>query len=279
MIEVLRVPLSEDLSGFTAVLWQHRIPHRVLEEGQEQLLLVPHNVNAEQIAQLYQMWQQGSDLSGLRVSRPGADRVSGLGRLWLTLTLIALSGIITLIISFDESAQVMRWFTLVDFQIKGNQIYYPGVVTSLMEGQLWRLISPAFMHFNLPHILFNLLWVWVVGRRIEQTLSWKVLLGLFLFSAIASNLAQFWVSGPMFGGMSGFVFALLGFAWLWDRVSPAFRIGLPPALMGFMMFWLVLGFTGVLEGLGLGAIANTAHLVGLLAGLLLVPVVRLFYRR
>jgi len=159
--------------------------------------------------------------------------------------------------------------------VQGNKIYYPDLLTSVSGGQVWRLFTPAFMHFNLPHILFNLLWVWVVGRRIESYLGWPVLLGLFLFSALASNIAPFWVSGPTFGGMSGFVFALLGFAWLWDRLRPAQLIGMPPALMGFMMFWLVLGFTGTLEVLGLGSVANTAHLAGLIAGLVVVPAIRL----
>ncbi|MDX2422522.1 MAG: rhomboid family intramembrane serine protease, partial [Amphritea sp.] len=190
--------------------------------------------------------------------------------------LIVVSVIITLLVSLGDNVQMMGWFTIVEFHVQGNKIYYADLLAMLMDGQVWRLITPAFMHFNVPHILFNLLWVWVVGRRIELLLGRSVLLGLFLFSALVSNVAQFWVSGPMFGGMSGFVFALLGFAWLWDRLKPTTMIGMPPALMGFMFFWLVLGFSGALESLGLGSIANTAHLAGLGAGLAIVPFVRLF---
>ncbi|MEH6579077.1 MAG: rhomboid family intramembrane serine protease [Amphritea sp.] len=279
MIEVLQVPLSEDLSGFTAVLWHHKIPHRVLERDDRQILMVPRTVNAEQILHLYQLWQQGDNLAGLQVRRSqSGGGVQGLWKSKLTIILIALSGLITLLIDRGENVELMRWLTIVDFRVQGDQIYYPSVTTVFTDGQLWRLVTPAFMHFNLPHILFNLLWVWVVGRRIELLLGLPVLLSIFLFSAITSNLAQFWASGPMFGGMSGVVFALLGFAWLWDKRRPAQKIGLPPALMGFMLFWLVLGFTGFLEGLGLGAIANTAHLVGLMSGLLLVMPVSLFKR-
>lgn len=279
MNEVFRVSLDQDLSGFTAILWQHKIPHRVLEQGEEQLLLVPYNVNAEQIAQLYQLWQQGVDLSGLQVQlndRPGGLQV--VFKTWLSLLLIAVSVIITMMVSLGDNIQVMSWFTIVEFHVQGNKVYYSDLLTSVSGGQVWRLFTPAFMHFNLPHILFNLLWVWVVGRRIEICLGWPVLLGLFLFSALASNIAQFWVSGPMFGGMSGFVFALLGFAWFWDRLRPAQMIGMPPALMGFMLLWLVLGFSGALDALGLGSIANTAHLAGLIAGLVVVPLVKLIKR-
>ncbi|WP_299196498.1 rhomboid family intramembrane serine protease [uncultured Amphritea sp.] len=279
MNEVFRVSLDQDLSGFTAILWQHKIPHRVLEEEGEQLLLVPYTVNADQITQLYQMWQRGDDISGLQVQRRGSP--GGLQTIlqsWLSLSLIAISVIITLMVSLGDNIQMMGWFTIVDFEVQGNKVYYSDLLASLTGGQVWRLFTPAFMHFNLPHIIFNLLWVWVVGRRIENYLGWPVLLGLFLFSALVSNIAQFWVSGPMFGGMSGFVYALLGFAWFWDRLKPNKVIGMPPALMGFMMFWLVLGYTGALESLGMGSIANTAHLAGLIAGLVLVPVVRLLKR-
>jgi len=141
----------------------------------------------------------------------------------------------------------------------------------LISGEIWRLVTPMFMHFSVLHILFNLLWVWIVGSRMEPVQGSVSLLGLVLFSALSSNLAQYLVSGPMFGGMSGVVFALLGYSWLWDKRGGQPRIGLPPALMGMMLFWLALGFTGVLEGVGLGAIANTAHLVGLLAGLCWLP--------
>lgn len=279
MNEVFRVSLDQDLTDFTAILWQHKIPHRVLEVEGEQLLLVPYHVNAEQITQLYQMWQRGEDLSGLQVQRQRSQGgLETILKSWLSLSLIAISVIITLMVSLGDNFQMMGWFTIVDFQVQGNKVYYSDLLTSLTGGQLWRLFTPAFMHFNLPHIIFNLLWVWVVGRRIESYLGWPVLLGLFLFSALVSNIAQFWVSGPMFGGMSGFVFALLGFAWFWDRLKPARMIGMPPALMGFMMFWLILGYTGALESLGMGSIANTAHLVGLIAGLVLVPVVRLLKR-
>lgn len=275
MNEIFRVPLGQDLAGFTAILWQHKIPHRVLEQDSEQLLLVPDNVDAEQIMQLFKLWQQGTDLSGLRVQRPVRNESRTILRSGLSLLLIALSIVITLMVSLGDNTQMIRWFTIVEFQVQGNKIYYSDLLSMLSDGQVWRLITPAFMHFNLPHIVFNLLWVWVIGRRIELLLGWPILLGLFLVSALASNVAQFWISGPMFGGMSGFVFALLGFAWLWDRFKPVRIIGMPPALMGFMMFWLVLGFSGALESLGLGSIANTAHLVGLIVGLALVPFVRL----
>jgi GlpG protein len=270
VIKVLEAPLTQDLRGFTECLWQQRVPHRVVEQGDVQELWISSRVDANQVLMLYQLWRDGGDLSALRAPPARSDSVVNLVALrrgWLSVLLIVVSVLVSLLVGFGDNLDWMRRFALVDFQVRGDRVFYAGLAESLGSGQLWRLFTPALMHFSLPHILFNLLWVWVAGRAIETLHGRTALLGLVLLSALVSNLAQFWVSGPMFGGMSGVVFALLGYAWLWDRRGGRPAIGLPPALMGLMLLWLVLGFAGVLEYVGVGAIANTAHLAGLVAGL------------
>jgi GlpG protein len=70
------------------------------------------------------------------------------------------------------------------------------------------------------------------------------------------------------------VYALVGYCWLWDKMrKPVFR--LPDALMGLMVGWLLIGYSGITSAIpGLGAMANSAHLAGLLSGLALALVVR-----
>ncbi|UTW13777.1 rhomboid family intramembrane serine protease [Marinobacterium rhizophilum] len=271
MIKLLEAPLAQDLHGFTECLWQQRVPHRVVEKGEVQELWISSQVDANQVLTLYQLWRDGADLSALKA--PPARSVGVMSRaalqqFWFSLLLIVASVLVSLLVGFGENLDWMRRFAVVDFQVRGDSVYYASISDNLASGQFWRLFTPALMHFSLPHILFNLLWVWVAGRAIETLHGRGALLVLVLFSALVSNLAQFWVSGPMFGGMSGVVFALLGYAWLWDRRGGRPAIGLPPALMGLMLLWLVLGFAGVLEYIGVGAIANTAHLAGLVAGIL-----------
>jgi GlpG protein len=87
------------------------------------------------------------------------------------------------------------------------------------------------------------------------------------------------MTGPLFGGLSGVIFGLMGYTWLWDRLNTEQRFGMPTSLMTFMMIWLVLGVSGLTERLGFGSIANTAHLVGLLSGLLCVLPAILLYRK
>ncbi|PJG58714.1 rhomboid family intramembrane serine protease GlpG [Aeromonas cavernicola] len=137
-------------------------------------------------------------------------------------------------------------------------------LTQFTDWQLWRYVTPALLHFSVLHLVFNLLWWWYLGGQIEQRIGSGKLLILLLIGAALPNIAEFFVSGPAFGGLSGVVYALLGYCWLRSKWQPACGLTLPPALMGFMLFWLVLGFFDLLGT----PIANAAHLVGLLVGLL-----------
>jgi len=269
MRPVLHVELTEDLSTFTRFLWANEVPHRVTEDNTGQTLWVTERVSVERISELYSYWREGGDLDRISVQQSHQAKVFSLSELRLfpfTLLLLSLSVIATLAINFGANTDWLSRLSFSPFDIKANQVFYSDVSELLAAGEFWRLITPIFLHFSLLHILFNLLWIWVIGRHIERLHGAIVFLSLVGISGISSNFAQYFVSGPLFGGMSGVVFGVLGYAWLFDRLAgPCFRI--PPALMGFMLFWLALGFSGALEFMGLGAIANTAHLVGLLAGL------------
>ncbi|NCB63748.1 MAG: ABC transporter substrate-binding protein [Clostridia bacterium] len=69
---------------------------------------------------------------------------------------------------------------------------------------------------------------------------------LLIVGAALPNIAEFFASGPRFGGLSGVVYALLGYSWLRTRLQPDCGLAMPPALMGFMLVWLVLGFLDML---------------------------------
>ncbi|MDA7745786.1 rhomboid family intramembrane serine protease GlpG [Psychromonas sp.] len=134
--------------------------------------------------------------------------------------------------------------------------------------QSWRFITPAFLHFSLLHIVFNLLWWWQLGGLVENQQGKQRLILLFTFSAIASNLAQYFFVGPYFGGLSGVVYGLVGYCWLYGLLNKQSRVQLPHGMFVFLLGWLVLGFVDLLPA----NVANYAHLVGLLAGLILAGV-------
>jgi GlpG protein len=129
----------------------------------------------------------------------------------------------------------------------------------------WRFITPAFLHFSALHIVFNLLWWWQLAGIVEKQQGKQRLLLIFLFTAIASNLAQYFLVSPYFGGLSGVVYGLVGYCWLFGLLNKNSKVCLQNSYFGFLLVWLVLGFVDMLPM----NVANYAHLVGLLAGLLL----------
>ena len=143
--------------------------------------------------------------------------------------------------------------------------FYPQLSLENFITEPWRIIGPVFFHFSWLHIVFNTMWWWQIGGSIEKTLGKGVLINILLISAIFSNLSQFFVSGSNFGGLSGVVYALVGFVWWYGYLAPEKGLSLPKPIVGFMLFWLVLGFVEILPV----NVANTAHLIGLIAGCLL----------
>jgi GlpG protein len=130
--------------------------------------------------------------------------------------------------------------------------------------QWWRVFGPALIHFSFLHIAFNLMWWWMLGKQIEGKFGSSSLVGLFVFSAVLSNIAQLWVSGPNFGGLSGVVYALVGCVWWLGWLRPSWGIGLPKPMIGFLLVWLAIGYADILWV----SMANTAHTVGLISGCL-----------
>jgi len=142
--------------------------------------------------------------------------------------------------------------------------------TYLINNEWWRLITPIFLHFSMTHLVFNCLWIYILGSRIEKLDGLSVFLFIFILTGILSNAGQFfWTQQYLFGGLSGAVYGLLGYCFIIELDGRHGRYGLPEALYLFMFIWLLVGFTGVLSFFGFGNVANTAHLVGMIAGFII----------
>jgi len=129
------------------------------------------------------------------------------------------------------------------------------------QWQLWRWLSHAVLHFSAIHIAFNILWWWQLGGDIEQKLGGIKLLQIFVVSSVLSGAGQYWIEGANFGGLSGVVYALVGYLWVIGVKAPQIGLTIQKPIVGFMLVWLVLGYVQPFM-----AIANTAHLAGLIAG-------------
>ena len=184
--------------------------------------------------------------------------------------LIALACIVSFFSSFGSNLNLIEQIFFNKFQISFNQIqFYDFKTTYLINNEWWRLITPMFIHFSSTHLIFNSLWIYILGREIEQLDGKIIFIFLILFTSLSSNYLQYSFSGPsLFGGLSGVVYGLLGYCFVSETFLRINKFSFPPAIYIFMFVWLLIGFTGFLDLLGFGKIANFAHLGGLLSGIL-----------
>ncbi len=186
-----------------------------------------------------------------------------------TALVIASVAVYFLMRSPAEGERILELFLFSTFpaDATGNPSFNLEEITR--QGQVWRLITPIFLHFSEVHLIFNMMALWVLGSLIETRRGTGTLALVVFGSAIISNSGQFvyqmlTAHPSAFGGMSGVDYALFGYLWLKGKVQPEQGIILNPSYVQSMLFWLVLCMTGYV-----GHIANTAHVVGLVIGALL----------
>ncbi len=162
----------------------------------------------------------------------------------LTLTLIGACVVVELAARSQFAVDLRPWL----FISQG-----PAGLPEIADGEVWRLLTPIFLHFGLPHLVINLAWLWALGEMAERVFGAAALALLVTAVGVFSNLCQFAAGGPAFGGMSGVLYGLLGFLWMQSRFNPGSgaRLGNPIVVM--MLAWLVLCWSGVLEIFGIRA--------------------------
>ncbi|WP_241663873.1 rhomboid family intramembrane serine protease [Stutzerimonas nosocomialis] len=255
------------------MLQRMQLPFRVSEEAGEQVLRAPAEV-AEHLRKLYAEFPDGNaPLDAMPA--PAAPRVAmfatPLRSVPLTVAMLLVTLVVALITHVGENFETIRWFSFTDFRIQGGYAYFASLEQSLDAGQWWRLVTPMFIHFGWLHLAMNSLWYWELGRRIETRQGLVALLGLTLLYSLVSNFAQYAYGGTgIFGGLSGVLYGLLGHCWLYQKLAPGEAYRLPPGVIVLMLAWLVICLTGVIEVVSFGAlaIANAAHVGGLVAGCL-----------
>ena len=275
LVAALRLPEQVDLRGFIRLLQRAQVPHRVAEEGGEQVLWVPGEALAEQVRELYARFPQGDvePLAGQRPPDEAGTPASGLAVQLrahaMTTTILGLTFLVAALTLVGDNFAAIRWLSFVDFQVQGRHLYFAEFSQTLASGQWWRLLTPMLLHFGWLHLAMNSLWYWELGRRIETRQGRVALLGLTLLFGLAANIAQYLYAGPsLFGGLSGVLYGLLGHCWLYQLLAPNPVYRLPPGVLVMMLAWLLICMTGIFELLEFAAIANAAHLGGLLIGCL-----------
>ena len=273
VVQVLRLPLSVDLSGFVALLKRLQVPHRVSEEAGEQVLWAPDNI-AEDVRTLYQRFPAGDPEHELPVvERPVPMARPGLVRQLrdspATAIILLLCVLVAVVTQLGDNLSTLSGLTFVDYTIRGQYIQFAPLSETLASGQWWRLFTPMLIHFGFLHIAMNGMWFWELGRRIELRQGSINLIGLSLLFSLVSNFAQYLFGGPsLFGGLSGVLYGLLGHIWIYQLMAPNPMYNLPRGVLVMMLVWLALCMSGLVSMIGFGQIANAAHVGGLVIGCL-----------
>ena len=140
----------------------------------------------------------------------------------------------------------------------------------------WQVLTYAFLHGSLTHLLFNMLGLYMFGSDIERVWGEKRYLVYYITCVISAAIAQLlvtWMMGSVHPtvGASGGVFGLLlafGMAFPQRRILLLFPPIPMPAWLFVTLYGLLeltLGVTGTEDG-----VAHFAHLGGMAAGFALL---------
>lgn len=135
----------------------------------------------------------------------------------------------------------------------------------ILAGQWWRLLTPAFLHGNIMHLVVNSYSLNNLGPMVEGTAGRPRFVLMYLAAAVAGNVASFYGSQSPSLGASGAIFGMGGaLAMYFYRNRDVYG---KRSDMVLKQLWSTLLFN-VLYGLSNPRIDNWGHLGGLAGGAL-----------
>jgi len=258
---VFRFDLNDAVQPILDELHKHEIQCELRTTANHQELWLVDQSYATSVVALCEQFCEQKKLT-LSLSNLKATPI-----VFLVLIFTGLSAVFT---QLGDANQQYFFIAEMIYEPRGWQ-FYQGVEL------LWHSVSPMFLHFGIEHLVFNSLMFWYLGSVLERVLGHIHVLAFMVILALCSNYAQLFMSGPLFGGLSGVVYGLMMFAFCYQFfVRPLY---LPKGLFYVAMVWLLLGLTPIFPYLGLGNMANTAHISGVLAGLVYFAVFKLLALR
>ena len=196
----------------------------------------------------------------------------------LTLTLAILAVIVSLLSGFMAPRENNKWGQTI---VNELSFVEPSALesskgdpaASLKRGELWRIITPIFMHGSPLHLAMNILLLVSLGRlteRIQGTPKYALfILMLAVFPNLLQGLSPEWMRGsPNFVGISGVVYGLFGYIWIRSTLHPEMGIVIPLPMVVIFVGMIVLGLAvGLSDAVPGWRLADLCHLGGLLVGI------------
>ncbi len=232
-------------------LVRQKVAHELIKNGDQLELWVDDPALVSWVKQYYSAYCQ---------SRQHRLSVANLKSVTITTTVLVVTLVVALITLLG--GQQLEWFYIAKMQYYPRDWFFYGGAWAV-----WHAISPIFLHFSIEHLIFNGLMFWYLGRMVELATGRIFFAALLVVLALAGNMSQLLVSGPLFGGLSGVVYGLMGFACVYQLT--VMNLSIPKGLFYLAGGWLLLGVSGIFSALGLFNVANAAHVGGLLSGLIM----------
>ena len=260
-----------DLDLLVLALNRNNIVYRLVEQGEGHELWLDKGQHQADVQQLIgQIEKMAVVEKALNTDRPkGADSL----RLYFTRVPVTLVTLLLGVLGFflvSYQPGIVHLLTFVDFTLaNGKGPQFIPVEKTFAAGEYWRFVTPAFLHFGIFHVVFNSLWLWEFGRRVELLSGRSAYLVLMLALASGSNAGQYLWDGPvLFGGLSGVVYGLVGYVWIRNRIAPTPLLNVQPGIIYMLIGWLLICLFGIVDLFMNGGVANGAHVSGLLIGML-----------
>lgn len=134
----------------------------------------------------------------------------------------------------------------------------------ILDGEWYRLLTSAFLHIGIIHLLVNMYSLYVIGPHIENYYGKLKYVFIYLFSAIFGGLlSMIFVGDTISAGASGAIFGLLG-AFLYFGYHYRNVLGdvLRRQIVPIILINLAIGFS-------ISGINNAAHVGGLIGGVII----------
>jgi rhomboid protease GluP len=163
--------------------------------------------------------------------------------------------------------------TIMEFPIAESIHWGANVGALTLSGEWWRLLTCVFVHGGLIHIAFNMWCLWNLGALCESLYGRWTYIAVYLICGVGASLTTAaWNPYRASVGASGAIFGLAG------ALLAAFQLGefsVPrAALSGTLRSLGAFVVYNLLFGL-LPGIDNTAHIGGLITGLILGALIAL----
>lgn len=153
----------------------------------------------------------------------------------------------------------------------------------LREGHVWQLLTYAFLHIDIMHLLFNMLFLYWFGREIETTWGSRRFLTFYLAAAVFAGLCFIgvdYVIGRQLSwciGASGAIMAVvMAYALYWPNRIILFMLFFPMRIRTFVLITIAIEIYSFLHARN--GVANMAHLGGLAFGFITIKAAPLFSR-